>query len=192
MTRTFIALEMNDAQQSHLTEVLRRVALSFPSIRWVNPASIHLTLAFLGELNDSQVVQAIEAAEVAARKVKPFVYRLTSLGAFGSPRAPRVIWMGIEETSGALVRLHRALNHELKERRFEVDRRPFSPHLTLARIKAPLEPEEQQRLQQLLTGKQPGLISSDAYAVNSLYVMKSELQRSGALYTCLRECPLIR
>src|SRR5262245_17632803 len=122
MTRTFIALEMNDAQQRHLTELIRQVALLLPSIRWVNPTGIHLTLAFLGELDEGGVARAIEATNEAARHVKPFAYHMTNVGAFGSPRAPRVIWMGIEETSGSLQRLHRALNHELRERRFEVDR----------------------------------------------------------------------
>ena len=95
MTRTFIALEMNDALQSHLTDIIRQVALALPRVRWVDPSSIHLTLAFLGELTDEQVVEAIQATEMAAQQVQPFSYRLSHLGTFGSPRYPRVIWMGI-------------------------------------------------------------------------------------------------
>src|SRR5437588_4602910 len=154
MTRTFIALEMDEPLQRYLGDINRRMAQELPNLHWVDPAGIHLTLAFLGELTDEQVAKAIQSAEVAAQQVSPFEYRLSGLGIFGSPRQPRVIWMGIEEPSGKLIRLHRALNRELRQRRFEVDKRPFSPHLTLSRVRAPLGPDEQQRLQHLLASKQ--------------------------------------
>ena len=190
MTRTFIALEMNTDLQRHLAGVIRQVAQALPGIRWVDPASIHLTLAFLGDLDDEQLALATEAAEHAVRQVPPFSYRLARLGAFGSPQQPRVVWMGIDEPSGMLVRLHRALNRELRQRRFEVERRPFSPHLTLARIKSPLAPDELQRLQALLAGKQQGLTSPVAYPATQLAVMKSELLPGGARYTCLQAYPM--
>jgi RNA 2',3'-cyclic 3'-phosphodiesterase len=190
MTRTFIALELNEALQSHLAGVIHQVAQLLPCVRWVDPSGIHLTLAFLGELDDAQLERAIEAATLAARQVQPFTYHLTRLDIFGSPRQPRVVWMGIEESSGTLTRLHSILQHELARSGFEPDKRPFSPHLTLARIKAPLAPDDQQRLQELLTGKQSGIVSPHGYTVEYVNVMKSELLRSGAHYTCLRACPL--
>jgi 2'-5' RNA ligase len=188
MTRTFIALEMNDALQSHLTDIIRQVALALPKIRWVDPSSIHLTLAFLGELTDEQVAEAIRATEMAAQQVQPFSYCLSHLGTFGSPRYPRVIWMGIEESSGSLVSVHCMLNQQLQRRDFEVETRPFSPHLTLARLKSPLSPQEQQQLQSLLADKPHSLIPTSSYAAHHLDVMKSELLRTGARYTCLRSC----
>lgn len=192
MTRTFIALEMNDAQQCHLSEIIRQVALSFPSIRWVKPESIHLTLAFLGELDGERLEKAIEAAQEAAQQAIPFGYRLTRLGSFGPPHAPRIIWMGIDEPTGKLERVYRALNRELRARRFEVERRPFSPHLTLARVKAPLDPVAQQDLQALLQSQQQGLTTNEEYPVKSLHVMKSELSHGGSQYTLLRECQFQR
>jgi RNA 2',3'-cyclic 3'-phosphodiesterase len=185
MTRTFIALELNEALQRHLSEIIREMASALPDLRWVNPAGIHLTLAFLGELDDEQLAQATAATEAAAQQAQPFSYRLTRPGFFGSPRSPRVIWMGIEELSGKLNQLHRLLNHELEQRGFEVDKRPFSPHLTLARVKAPLTPDQQQRLQRLLADPQLTR-PSPPYHVNALNVMKSELSRSGAKYTPLK------
>ncbi len=185
MTRTFIALEMNENLQRHLVEVISQVAQALPRIRWVDPSGIHLTLAFLGELDDAQLEQATQATTNAARQIRPFSYRLSHIGIFGSQRQPRVIWMGIEGNSGSLTRLHRVLKQELEQRGFETDNRPFSPHLTLARIKAPLAPEDLQSLQNLLTGKQQGIVSSSEYTVEYVNVMKSELHRSGAQYTCL-------
>ncbi len=189
MTRTFIALDLHEDLQRFLGETISRGSAALPSVRWVAPASIHLTLAFLGELNDKELGRAFEAAGAAARQAQPFSYSLSAPGTFGSPRAPRVIWMGIEEPSGALQTLHRALNRELKRRGFEVEKRPFSPHLTLARIKGPLSPEELETLQHFLADARVHA-SLPAHAVESLRVMKSELARTGAIYTCLRVYPL--
>ncbi|HZU69344.1 MAG TPA: RNA 2',3'-cyclic phosphodiesterase [Ktedonobacteraceae bacterium] len=185
MTRTFIALELDESLRHFLGQVIDRLARQLPAVRWVDPAGIHLTLAFLGELSDEQLAAAEQAAAVAARQSIPFELRLKDLGTFGLPRHPRVIWMGIEESSGNLVRLHSTLNRELLQRGFEVDTRPFSPHLTLARVKQPLNPTELQTLQRLLAGKESASSSSRQY-IQHLSVMKSELSRSGAKYTCLQ------
>ena len=188
MTRTFIALEMNEYLQSHLAGVIRQVAQILPRLNWVNPAGIHLTLAFLGELDAASLEQARQATAAAAQQVKPFSYHLTHIGTFGSPRQPRVVWMGIEEKSTSLSHLHRILNQELAQRDFVTENRPFSPHLTLARVKNALSPDELERLQSILAEKR--FISSHEYPVNSINVMKSDLLRSGAEYTCLQAYPL--
>src|SRR6185312_6709672 len=116
MTRTFIALEMNEALQLHLGKTLRHLAQALPNARWVDPASIHLTLAFLGELTDKQLAEVAQATSATARQAARFSYSLTRLGIFGSPRRPQVIWMGIEEPSGKLLHLHRLLNQQLVQR----------------------------------------------------------------------------
>jgi RNA 2',3'-cyclic 3'-phosphodiesterase len=189
MTRTFIALELDESLQRYLGEIIRRMARELPGLRWVDPAGIHLTLAFLGELNDQQLAEATRAAELSAQSIPSFEYRLSHPGIFGSPRQPRVIWIGVEEPSGNLQLLHHQLNLELAQCGFEIDTRPFSPHLTLARIKAPLKPEELQHLQRMLAvqDRQP---HSSLVRARYLSVMKSELMRTGARYTSLRDVPL--
>lgn len=197
MTRTFIALELNEALQQFLGDIISQISQELPDLRWVNPNGIHLTLAFLGELNDEQLVEAIHAAEAAAQKATPFKYRLKGLGIFGSVRHPRVIWMGVEDLPSGKVQgsplqhVHRVLTKELELRGFELEKRPFSPHLTLARIKQPLTLDAQQRLQRLLHSRLAGS-SSVFYPVNTLCVMKSELSRAGAKYTALKESSFSR
>ncbi len=185
MTRTFIALEMNEDVQRYLEGVIRQMAHVLPRLRWVDPAGIHLTLAFLGELTDEHLTEVTQAAEAAAQRMNLFSYRISSMGIFGSPKSPRIIWIGIDEPSGTLTRLHSMLNKELEQRGFDVDRRSFAPHLTLARVKAPLTQTEQKSLQEMLT--KGGNVSSKEYAAQSIHVMKSELTREGAKYTSLRE-----
>jgi 2'-5' RNA ligase len=190
MTRTFIALEMNETQQRHLSHTIQRVARALPSVRWTDSANIHLTLAFLGELDDERLAEAAEAAEATAQSASPFSYRLSRLGIFGPERQPRVIWMGIDDDSGALLRLHSALRLTLEQRGFAGEDRPFAPHFTLARVKAPLTPEEQHRLHNLLAGAQPDLVPHASYLVQHIQLMKSELSRSGAKYNMLRSYTL--
>lgn len=185
MTRTFIALELDTAQQNFLGNIIRQGKLHLPDLHWVDPTAIHLTLAFLGELNDEEVAKAIAAAQYAATSVNPFAYRLSGLGTFGQPRQPRVLWMGVSEASGSLEIVYQALNLALEQRDFATEKRPFSPHLTLARIKSYLNPTQIHALQQLLSHYQ---FASPTYKVTHLSVMKSELARSGARYTCLQEC----
>jgi RNA 2',3'-cyclic 3'-phosphodiesterase len=190
MTRTFIALEMNESLRSYLEEVIDRVAQVLRNAQVVKPAGIHLTLAFLGELNDVQLTEAMQATEAAAQQVSPFTYRLARPGIFGSVSHPRVLWMGIEEPSGSLGRLHRILNQQLEQRGFEIDRRPFSPHLTLARFKQPLTLDERQGLQRLLATEQRGNVVVQRSPAEQVSVMKSELSRKGAQYTCLKQYAL--
>lgn len=189
MTRAFIALEMPVSVQRVLNSTIERFAQALPALRWVDASGIHLTLAFLGELDDDRLALAMEAAQAAAHDFPSFEYHLTAPGIFGSP--PRVIWMGIEDQPLAqlhgspLQRLHHILNRELQRRDFETEKRPFSPHLTLARVKQPLTPAEQQTVQRLLHSKQNNA-SSTLYRVTSLNVMKSELSREGAKYSVLQ------
>ncbi|MEO8974083.1 MAG: RNA 2',3'-cyclic phosphodiesterase [Ktedonobacteraceae bacterium] len=185
MTRTFIALELNEALQRHLSGMIHQMASALPDLRWVDPTGIHLTLAFLGDLPDEQLAEAMQATEVAAQSIMAFDYRLAHVGIFGSLRQPRVIWIGIEEPAGTLLRLHRVLNRELELRGFVVETRPFSPHLTLSRVKNPLNPEEVQTLQRFIEDKRRFAVSP-FYHVSHINVMKSELSRVGAKYTCVK------
>jgi 2'-5' RNA ligase len=189
MTRTFIALELETAQQQFLEHIIRQGQHVLPDVRWVDPSGIHLTLAFLGELNGQQLQKALLAARSAASQVTPFMYRFSGLGTFGPARQPRILWMGVSEPSGMLHTAQRALTVDLELQGFPTEKRPFSPHLTLARIKEPLAPAQLQALQQLLEHYQ---LASPTYVVSSLSVMKSELSPAGARYTCLENCEFAR
>ncbi len=83
MTRTFIALEMNEPQQRFLGGLIDYAARELPALRWVDPVGIHLTLAFLGELDEERLASAMEAVQATAQAVPSFTYRLKGLGFFG-------------------------------------------------------------------------------------------------------------
>lgn len=187
MTRTFIALELESEQKQFLGNIIKQGEQLLPDLRWVEPAGIHLTLAFLGELNDELLARAVEATRSATTIAPPFSYRLAGLGTFGPPRQPRVLWMGVSEPTGSLINVQQTLTLALEQQGFATEKRPFSPHLTLARIKSYLSPVQVQTLQQLLSRYQ---FASPSYHVTCLSVMKSELSSEGARYSCLQACSL--
>jgi len=190
--RIFIAIQLNEEVRAYLHEQTQRLARVLPSVRWVDPASLHLTLAFLGELDDEQLAAATTASATAAAMFRPFTLRLASLGHFGSARAPRVIWAGLSGNIPALQTLHRLLTTELAARGFATDERPFSPHLTLARVKYPLKPDEASAFGALLARDRSHPTPPPALPVDHIAVMRSELFRTGARYTALSTHPLGR
>lgn len=189
MTRTFIAVELNDDVRDALQRRIVRLQRSLPSVRLADPASLHLTLAFLGEIEDDQLTGVIDTALAAASATRPFTLSLGELGTFGSRRAPRVIWTGVVGNVAPLLALQQHLASGLESLGFPREERPFSPHLTLARLKQPLPPDI---IGQIDTLQQAPIPPGErvTFDVDQIAVMKSELLRSGARYTRLHACPL--
>lgn len=199
LTRTFVAIELNDAMRARVAAELAHLRAALPAVHWVDPASLHLTLAFLGELEAAQLARVYDATAQAAALVRPFALRLGELGTFGPERAPRVIWLGVAGDAGdlaQLARLHEALATALEARGFARDPRPFAAHLTLARLRTPPTPAQLARLHALLlarraaAGQPPSAPDGATLAVREISLMRSELARPQARYTCLRAVPL--
>jgi RNA 2',3'-cyclic 3'-phosphodiesterase len=192
MTRTFIAIELGDAARAYLARQIARLRTDLPSVHWVDPAGLHLTLAFLGELDDERLRLACDAAAQAAAGAGPFGLRVAGLGMFGRLNAPRVVWAGVGGELDHLRRLHAALRDALAARGFAPEERDFSPHLTLARLRGPLPAEQVARLSQLVNAARPAYSAGSGAAIeaNVLSVMMSELLRPAARYTRLYAFPL--
>lgn len=159
-----------------------------PRVRFVDPASVHLTLAFLGDLDGAQLEQAREAAATAAED-EPFQLALAGLGVFGPRRAPRVVWAGVSGDTARLLALQRRLAAELGTRGLALEERAYSPHLTLARLKQPPDASERTQLERMLNAP---VVDPAPISVDALSVMQSELGPAGARYTCLLRLPLAR
>ena len=202
MTRTFIAIELSDEARNHITRELRRLAQALPHLRWVDPNTLHLTLSFLGELDDEQLDQATQATIDTAANEQPFTLHIGALGTFGPPRSPRVVWIGVTGNTPRLLGLQKQLTAHLAAQGFPPEDRPYAPHLTLARIKDPLSNQELTTLQRLIPttrdtharhnkpASTEGGSQDATIPVEHLSVMKSELLRDGPRYTCLHRCPL--
>jgi 2'-5' RNA ligase len=182
MTRTFLAVALSDEARDALRREIAALSAALPSVRWVNVASLHLTLAFLGDLDDERLMAAHEATQTAASQGAPFHLTLDRLGTFGPAHAPRVIWANVGGEVASLRRIQSSVANELEQRGFPPQEHPFSPHLTLARLKDRLPAPERTVLQQRVNAR---LARTATWTVATLDVMKSELMRPAARYTAL-------
>ncbi|HEX8730605.1 MAG TPA: RNA 2',3'-cyclic phosphodiesterase [Ktedonobacterales bacterium] len=186
MTRVFIALDLSDAAREALDRDLRRLARALPAARLSDPASLHLTLAFLGEVDDATLAAVIAATGEVTRATAPFELALAKLGVFGPREAPRVIWAGVGGDLPPLRALQRRLTDALEPLGFPHETRPFSPHLTLARLKQPLTLGGTRRLAALLAARPP---APTRWQVAEAHVMRSDLAATVARYSILSVAP---
>jgi 2'-5' RNA ligase len=133
--RIFVAVDLNKLVKQRLQELIISLRKQGGNIRWVNPDNLHLTLKFLGETSEIQIPRIIDALERTASQQSPFSFLIQGTGAYpGGNRPPRVLWAGIE-SQPALMSLQRELEMELHKLGFPPEKRPFSPHLTIGRVK---------------------------------------------------------
>ncbi|MEM9492712.1 MAG: RNA 2',3'-cyclic phosphodiesterase, partial [Myxococcota bacterium] len=119
-----------------LAESMRRSAYDAGyQIRWVAPATYHVTLKFLG-LAAPEILTALrDRLQPRLAELPAFSFTTTGIGAFPEPANARVIWAGIADPDGHLTRLAAAIEDEVARLGFPAERRPYHPHVTLGRVK---------------------------------------------------------
>lgn len=187
--RTFIAIELPDELKMALTRLQDQLKSgSQAPVKWVKPNSIHLTLKFLGNIGIDTAGKITTALEEAARGVSPFHLEAKGLGVFPNLRRVQVVWVGITGEVDRLRQLQQRIETSLKPLGFVPESRPFSPHLTLARLSDRATADERQSLGQLIAG----ISFETAYAIDvgSIDLMRSQLTRDGAIYTRINSIKL--
>ena len=158
----------------------------FHKFRWVPPENLHLTVWFLGEVTDERSAGVINALAPALGE-KPFSIHLSGLGTFPPSGSPRVVWMGIVEGLDALSRMHDEVAIRLAPWGFQKESRPYSAHLTLARVKDPMPAEVRSALRDVLT-KCPA--DAGSCQIDALTIFRSRTSPAGAVYEPLLRVPL--
>jgi len=195
MIRAFLAVELSQGLRSELATVQQELTHRLEPemkrdrrIRWAQPASMHLTIKFLGDM-DEQVVDPLQVAVKQAIESRLAVtVPLERLGAFPRPQSPRVLWVGPSENwergveAERVAEIHGAIEQACERLGFLRETKPFSPHLTLARIKVG---ERQVGVALARSGVLDRPLSLGSLAVESVVLMKSELKPTGSVYTKL-------
>jgi len=188
LLRAFIALEipvsLQDAIQQQ-TAGLREAAGS--SVRWVAVRNLHLTLKFLGDVSPSSIQFLNQMLAAEAAKYPCFSMLLGGLGAFPSAKRPRVVWIGIQAPP-ELENLQHNVEAGAARLGYGAEERPFSPHLTIGRVRQTATASEQHRLRRSLESIKIGRIGRAE--IKTITLMKSDLQPTGSVYTCLFSTPL--
>ncbi|OGP17339.1 MAG: 2'-5' RNA ligase [Deltaproteobacteria bacterium GWC2_55_46] len=182
--RTFIAIRIPTEVKEALRAVQESLDRGFKSVGWVRPEAVHLTLKFLGEVDDKRLEELGSALQEAASGIPPFSLTVEGVGGFPNQKSPRVIWAGIKENE-SFAKLQRQVEEHLNAIGFEREERPFTPHLTLCRIKSI---GDGKALGRLLADIKPQ-IKAD-FRVSSVILFKSELKKTGAEYTAMKEAAL--
>jgi len=185
MIRAFLAIELPEALRPGLALVQEELKRSRAEVRWAPPGNIHLTLKFFGNVPDDEIGALALAARQAAATEQPFHLQVTVAGAFPSPKAPRVVWLGLGGDLVPLTRLYHNLEKAFAALGFLPEGRAFNPHLTLGRVKSPANRE---RLAGMLAKLPP--LNWPPFEVKELILFQSVLSPQGSKYTPLKVIPL--
>ena len=182
--RSFIAIELPDELKRALTRLQAQLKASDPpSVKWVDASSIHLTLKFLGNVTFKQIEEITRAMAKAAAGISPFRLEVKDLGVFPGPTRVRVVWVGLGGEIDRLTQLQEKIEAKVAPLGFPSEGRPFTPHLTLARVREQATPQERESLGQLITNTKATI--DYAFTVDSVNLIRSILSREGALYSRL-------
>ena len=178
--RAFIAVDLPENVRAALGLVQEQLSAYRFKTTWTRPENIHLTLKFLGDIKREQVEPIISVIEKAAKGCRPMNLRSQAVGFFPGVRQPRVLWTGISGQTEVLAKLQSKIDKGLTTLGFPSEKKPFTGHLTLGRIKG---------------GGNAGLfidimkifqnMTTDMFIVDSVNLYQSKLLPSGPMYTKL-------
>ena len=187
MKRLFLAIPIKTADNGFvpLIDGLKRQLAHEKRINWVRPQNIHLTLKFIGDTPNEDIPKIIETVEEMLKNHKSFTMDFNRTGIFGSRYAPRVLWMGMNETPQELYNLEEDTLTAFDKLGYLRDRQNFVPHITLGRIK---ELCEKQYFQKIVSSiEQKSYIKQE---VNEIILFQSILRPEGATYKELKKFQL--
>ncbi|VGO11526.1 RNA 2',3'-cyclic phosphodiesterase [Pontiella desulfatans] len=177
--RAFIAVDIGNEIRGRLDELQRKLKKTHADVRWVKPNNIHLTLAFLGDLPVEKIQPLCKALDSHVQGTGALGLHAVGTGYFGKPNHPRVVWAGIA-VCPPLLELHRNTLETLRMAGIGFDNKPFSPHLTLGRVKGP---EHTGSLLQMV--EKYSDIELGKTSIESAELIQSRLTPHGAEYSVL-------
>ncbi|MFQ5956625.1 MAG: RNA 2',3'-cyclic phosphodiesterase [Candidatus Brocadiales bacterium] len=179
--RTFVAVEVDEAIRKRFGELQDRLKEAGGDVRWVDIGKIHITLKFLGYVEEVNLPLVKDIIQEAVAGLKSFCIKFEGVGAFPRLQRPRVVCITIQDTSGSLSRINSKLEEGFsKKLGIEKEDRRYSPHLTLGRVKSPKNIDP---LVRLITRHSADNFGEER--VGSVVLMHSQLSPEGPAYTRL-------
>lgn len=186
--RTFLAIELPPEIKDALSRIQGQLKSSGADVKWVLPQNIHLTLKFLGEIDDKRLEKVIEIVDDAVKDKNPFRMRVSSLGAFPKISFPRVIWIGIDKGDKEIKEIARELEEKIAQVGIPKEDRPFSSHITIGRTRSTLNREGLVQGLEKLAGNFEG--ENLEFTVTKITLFKSTLTPKGPVYEVIKEANL--
>jgi 2'-5' RNA ligase len=183
--RSFIAIELPGKLVKQLKDFQAGLKSPAHPVKWVDPGSIHLTLKFLGDVEAGRLAAVKDETAIAVGSSRRFHLVTAGTGFFPDPGRPRVFWLGLEGDIDAMVTLHKAIDEAMSKLGYAREKRPFTAHLTLARLREESSIDGKMEFARKVKAqvfKPPCNIE-----VKSVALMRSRLTPRGAIYTRLAE-----
>ena len=175
--RAFIALELSDEIKFELSRLEKELKKIDADIKWIKPENTHLTLKFLGDVDEPKAEEIKSCLDKISTSVKPFEMSLFKLGAFPSMDRMRVIWVGTDKGCSEVEKLALLVEEAIEKLGFFREDRPFNAHLTLGRVKSAKNKEALKK--KLLTLA----VKPVSCAIKSIVLFRSTLHSSGPIHT---------
>lgn len=187
--RCFVAIELDEAVKNKLMRLQeglqRELGPKTTGIRWLRANQMHLTLKFLGDVEDSRIRELCSAISVAASSHSPFDFEIENCGTFPPHRVARVLWVGISDPQQKLQALQKSVEDSLAEVDFPPEGRKYSAHLTLARIR---QAEAGSRVAELAKKAKP--FTCPVQHVTNIALIQSQLTSKGPIYVPMHHAEL--
>ena len=178
--RVFLALELDSTVKKQLIRLQQRLSAVGADVHWVHKDQIHLTMKFLGDLTDQMAVDICRLCQNVAAEFGPFEFGVQGGGCFSNHGRPRVIWVGIDDPSGSVRRLHERLEATLAPLGLRRELRSFKPHVTLGRVRSGKNAQELRSAVKKHEDFEAGITSAE-----EITIFSSQLSPDGPIHTVI-------
>jgi len=180
--RSFIAIELSESIKKELAQLQEELKSCSADVKWTKPENIHLTLKFLGSVDEVQINQIKSILDKVASNCKPFKISLFKIGCFPKLDYPRVVWVGIDKGCSDAEAIAKDIEEDLSKIGFTKEKRSFSAHLTLGRVRSG---KNRKNLVEKI--KSLEFDSSTEMLAKEITLFKSTLTPKGSIYTSLHK-----
>lgn len=187
MKRIFTAIDISEETREKVADYIKALHSEFPNLRvgWEKPEKLHLTLKFLGDIDERELKNLIEAVGKMAKRISKFKLQIVQTGVFPSRKNARILWLGVKDETEKLRNLNEILESECERFGFAKEKRNFKAHLTIARLREP------QNSKALIEKHLENEFKSAEFDVSEIVIYESRLQKSGSIYSVVSKSKLV-
>ena len=186
MKRVFVAIKISDKAKREVSSYIKTLEDGFKNLRvgWVKDEKLHLTLKFLGDIEDEKLLSLENAVRQVSQDISNFKLKISEIGVFPNPRKPRILWLGIEDAGNNLSKAKKSLEEKCSKFGINKEKRNFKPHLTIARIR------QSQKSKKLVKTHLQNKFEPVEFEVSEIVIYESKLLPTGSVYSVLAEYKL--
>jgi len=185
--RTFLALDLDASVRRAIVAAAGQLPVGGSKVRWVKPQNLHLTMKFLGDVPDVDVMGVCRAVEDAAAGMAPVDFDVVGLECTPARGPVKMIWAGVRESAGMLARTFAGLESAMEALGFDIERRAFRSHVTVGRLRYCGDPAGLRQATARLADERFG-----AQNAGEVVVYSSQLTKEGPVYAAMVRCKLGR